>query len=160
MKRTIILTVLLGVLLTGCGNTEEVKAEVNEEILVEEVLVEEILIEETFVEEIEVEEIEFVENDQLYTEEYVYELRDESITDFETNWEEYGMSEECKNDIIELFMSVTYDDSFEYGYDLISLERGFMTILAKHGMVPAVCEGLSFDEINQLDDEVFEGWTM
>lgn len=142
MKKLLLTTILLGVLLTGCEKTEEVKAEVIEETTIEEVLIEEEFIEETIICE--------------YTEEEVYEMRDYTISQIEEGWEEAGFSEECKNESIELLMDVKYDPTFEYGYDLETLERDYVSILVKYGILPSVCDGMSFDEVNEVDDVYFE----
>lgn len=144
--RKLFLLLTLGVMcLTGCGTMETA----NE---VETEMVEEIQVEEIEVEEIEIEEIEFG-----YTEEYVEEMKMNTIADIEESWESEGIPEACKDEIIELIRSVKYDASFEYGYDLDTLQRSFVDILVEYDILPDVCAGLNFDEIDELDDSEFEG---
>ena len=60
---------------------------------------------------------------------------------------EYGISEDCKDEIIKLVDSIEYDPSFEYGYDLEQLQIDLVNILVKHGNLPEECYGMTIDEI-------------
>ena len=135
MKKLFILTTLLLISLTGCD-----KVEANEVTEMET----NIQVEETV--------SEGNEDDWMYTEEYVEELKMEAIALVEADWESEGIpNEECRDEIIELFKSIEYDESFEYGYDLDSLERAFVDILVKYNVLPQECAGHNFDELEAVE---------
>lgn len=142
MRKTLLLTtLLLGVLLTGCGTKETEANEVK--TVVEETVIEETIIEETVIEEV---------RTCKWSEEYFEEQLNIAIVDLEMTWEENGIpSEECKDDVVELLMSVEYDDSFEYGYDLDSLQRNYVNILVEYGVLPEVCMNHNFDELESIE---------
>lgn len=133
MLLVILVSLILG--LTGCGEVEA--NEVTE-------MVTEIQVEETEVEEI--------ENMQRYSKDYVERLKMEAIDEIEADWESEGIpNEACKDEIIELVKSIEYDESFEYGYDLDSLERSFVDILVKYDVLPKECAGHNFDELETAE---------
>ena len=139
MKKILLTLTMVLCLATGCGNTTTVEETAN----VETEMAEEIQVEE---------DAEEIELNRIYTEEYVEQLKEESIADLEANWEEEGIpNEECKDEMIELIKSIEYDDSFEYGYDLDSLERAYVNILVKYDLLPQECAGHNFDELEAVE---------
>lgn len=133
MKKTMILvTMLISLILTACGNKEEAKVTITEE---KAEMANEYA--ENLVEEVQ----------SIYTEEYVESLKWEAIIGIASEWEEYGISEDCKDEIIKLVDSIEYDPSFEYGYDLDQLQIDLVNILVKHGNLPEECYGMTIDEI-------------
>lgn len=134
MKKTMMILVTIMMLgLTACGNKQEEanvtiterKAEIAEEYA------------EDLAEEVQ----------SMYTEEYVEKMKLEAIIGIAAEWEEFGISEDCKDEIIKLIDSIEYDQSFDYGYDLVQLQIDLVNILVRYGNLPEECYGMTFDEI-------------
>ena len=138
MKKMMVLAVTLMLVLTGCGNTKAEEAGVTVTDMV-------------FGLGNEVAECESFEEQCMYSEYDIFCAKAVTIQSIEDNWEESGIpNEDCKDEIIDLILSVEYDPTYECGYDLDRLEIGYVNILVKYDVLPDECYGMTFDEADAL----------
>lgn len=140
MKKLMILVTIMMVGLTACGNKEEAKVCIADRT--------------TNVNyDLNESDSEYVET--IHDEEELEELKNDTITYLEENWEEIGLpSEECKDEIIELVKSLNYNPNLINGYNLEQLQVSYVNILVKYGLLPELCMDKTFDEIDAIDDEL------
>lgn len=137
MKKLLFVATIMVLSLTGCGMKE---AEADEKI--------------TEVEAVCAQAIESAESlEEQCRELYFENTKYETILQIEETWEEEGLSEECKDEVIELINSIEHNPSYELGYDLDELQIQYVNILVKYDILPECCEGLTFNEIEELENE-------
>ena len=146
MKKLLLLgTVLLGIMLTGCG-TNETEAKANGvETVLEETVTEETVIEEEIIIEETVVETKYTVNEAKAE---MYELMSDVLSDREY----YGWSDKMVDDFIAICESVKYDESFEYGFDFTQWQLDVVNAFINNGHLPEVCRGMTLEDIELIYD--------
>ena len=141
MKKVFILTLVMGLLLaiTGCGNTKKEANEVETEMMTN-----------TTYEQ----EYETTEDDTEYVTEEDFEFTMYiSKLIIMNKYDEVGISEDCKNELMKIIDSVEYDPTQEYGCDMNSIEIKFVNTYVKYGILPEECTNCTIDEVIDLGYE-------
>lgn len=137
-KLFILVTLLLGIMLTGCG-AKEAKA-MEEETVMEETVDEQNIEDEATEEETEI----LYSVDEAKSEMYSF------MSDVLVEYEDYGLSEELRDDVIDICESVVYDESFEYGFDFIQWQKDMISTFVDHEVLPEVCRGMTIEELYMI----------
>lgn len=139
MKKLFILTTLLLTLgLTGCNKVEANEVTENVELTMDG----------------EVYDPEIHVSQQKFAEETFDELKQETMEAILAE-DSDDISDDCRNELVQLVQNLTYDESYMYGYDVEQLQIDFVNILVKYDILPEICEGLTLDEIEELDENEF-----
>lgn len=139
MKKNLLLGLLVGlmVLVTGCGNTKEANVAETE---METVTV----CEET------TDDLNGWVDDVYVSEEEFEEGMRNIVSSVEETYIEAGMSEECKDEIIEMINSIKYDSSYVYGFDMDEMIYDYLRIIMEHDVLPEEYKDYTIEELYEL----------
>lgn len=136
MKKMILVTVMMVTMLTGCG----IKGETNVNDSIQESI-------STIGDQ--TDELVGVCSVEIRDRTHLELMKNDFIDYMEESYVEEGVSEDCKDDIIELVRSIEYDPSLAGGYDVEQLQIDFVNILVNYGELPSLCAGMTLDEVER-----------